>query len=238
MALNWTNALAGGAGGAFTGGGIGTALGPWGTGIGAGLGGLTGFLTGLFGGDKNEQTGRESSGLEWLFGTPEGVQLFNQFSPEQQKALTIARDQALQQLQNPYEGFEPIRQSALNTFFQDIVPKLQHQFSASGQNAISSPVLQTNLSSAGSNLAQQLAAQQSQYGLQNRNLALKQLGIGLTPMFGQTQTSGTQGAFGATAPILGKGLVGGLAGYYGAEPGKQNFATFRNSALQSLSGGI
>lgn len=238
MALNWTNALTGAAGGGLTGAGLGTALGPWGTGIGGALGAIAGGISGLVGGNADAQTGQESNGLEWLFGTPEGLKLFNQFSPEQQQALTQARDQALQQLQNPYEGFEPIRQNALNTFFQDIVPRLQHQFSASGQNAISSPVLQTNLSSAGSNLAQQLAAQQSQYGLQNRGLALQQLSLGLKPMYGQTQQAGSQGVFGSTSPYLAKGLVGGLSGYYGAKEGDRNFDVFRNSALKSLAGGV
>lgn len=229
---NWANALGGAAGGGLTGAGIGAAFGPIGAGIGGGLGFLGGGLSGLFGGGSDQQ-GNESNGLEWLFGTPEGQQMFSQFSPEDQQALGQLRDQAMQQLQNPYEGFEPIRQSALNTFFQDIVPGLQQQFSSSGQNAISSPVLQTNLSSAGSGLAQRLAAQQSQFGQQNRQSALQQLGMGIRPM-GQTQSQGTQGIAGTLAPHLAKGAIGGLAGYYGAKPADRSFDMFRNSALKAL----
>lgn len=165
MAFNLGGALSGGLGGAGTGATLGSFGGPVGTGVGAGLGALIGLLGGGFSGNEG------------------GFEQAQNLTPQQQSILEYLLTSGQQGMENPYEGFEPIKQNALSTFFQDIVPQLQNQFSASGSNAISSPVLQSNLSSAGAGLAQRLALLQSQYGQQNKQNALQQLQLGLKPGF-------------------------------------------------------
>lgn len=165
MALNYPGALSGLLGGAGTGAGIGSVVPGIGTGIGAGLGGLFGGLAGLFGGGTE-------GGFE---------QQPTQYTPSQLNAFQQLLSGGLQNIQNPYAGFQPIQQATTSHFFQDIVPRLQTQFAGSGANAYSSPQLQTNLSSAGAGLAERLAAFQSQYGQQAQEQGLRQLALGLTP---------------------------------------------------------
>lgn len=132
----------------------------------------------------------------------EGMESLPQFDEQQMSALHNLLSSGQQQLSNPYQGFEPIRQNALNSFQQDIIPMLTERFASSGSNAISSPQLQTNLSSAGSNLAQRLAGMQSEYGLQNKQNALSQLQLGLQSPYRSFEQSRTRGAEPALTGIL------------------------------------
>jgi hypothetical protein len=116
----------------------------------------------------------------WSGKTPDLVSV-NQYNPQQQGVLSNLLNSGQQQLNNPYQGFEPIKQDALNTFFQDIVPRLQEQFSASGSNSASSGTLKSELSGAGSGLAERLAAFQAHFGQQNQQNGLQQLQLGLNP---------------------------------------------------------
>jgi hypothetical protein len=168
MAINWGDLGAGGLGGAASGASIGTAITPGlGTGIGAGVGGLVGILASLFGGGRREG----------------GPQRLSDPSQQEQSALDYLLKSGQEGLQNPNAGFEPIRQDALNTFKQDIVPYLTNMFDASGSNSASSPVLQSNLSSAGSGLAQRLAAFQAHFAQQNETNSLNRINAGLKPAF-------------------------------------------------------
>ena len=117
----------------------------------------------------------------WLNGKTPDLLKINRYTEPQQSAMNNLLSSGQNQLQNPYQGFDPIKQDALSTFFQDIVPGLMERFSASGSNAASSPVLQTNLSSAGSGLAQKLQAFQAQFGQQEKQNALQQLQLGFNP---------------------------------------------------------
>ncbi len=105
----------------------------------------------------------------------------NNYTPEQQNVLNYLLQSGKGQLENPYQGFEPIKQNALSTFFQEIVPALQEQFSASGSNSASSGTIKSQLSGAGANLAEKLAAFQAHFGQQNQQNALQQLQLGLNP---------------------------------------------------------
>lgn len=116
---------------------------------------------------------------DFLFGTNAGIGEHPLFDPQQQQALQQILQMGLQQYQNPYEGFEPIKQNALNTFKNDIVPYLQNQFNSTGGH-FSSGVLGSSLGGAGASLADKLAAAQSQYGQQNQANARGLIGQGLT----------------------------------------------------------
>ena len=125
--------------------------------------------------------------LEWIgqqfAGKPEVIDFLSKYDPQQQQAQSSVLQSGLNQLQNPYQGYDPIKQDTMNTFYQDIVPRLQEQFSASGSNATSSPILQTNISSAGGSLAQRLQAFQSQFGQQAEQTGLQKVSLGLNPKY-------------------------------------------------------
>ena len=156
-------------------------------------------------------------------GSEDMLNLFNQFKPEQIQALSQLLQQGLantspQNQPNALEGFAPIKQEALGTFQQDIVPYLQNQLSYGGDNAISSPQLHTNLSQAGSGLAQRLASLESQYGVENRRLnqgqqqlGLQQAGLGLTPQY--------QSVFQNSQPAGWQSLLNNLIGAGGQAAG-------------------
>lgn len=117
---------------------------------------------------------------DWLFGTP--AQNISNLDPRQQPLQQSLGMQGLYNTQNPYAGFEPIRQSALTTFNQDIVPGLTSMFNrGTGSSHFGSGTLATQLSGAGATLAERLAAAQAQYGQTNQNLGLRQLQTALNP---------------------------------------------------------
>jgi hypothetical protein len=194
-------AATGAAGGAITGAGTGLAttggaLSLPAAGVGALLGGAGGGIAGAFENAYEDDTtsgtpGQTGSGgddfsfQKWLFDTPEGQQAISRFSPEQRQALSDALKSGRNRINNPSQGFEPIRQNALNTFNQRIVPSLTHQFSASGSNAPSSGTLLSQLSGAGADLSSDLASLESQFGQRNTELGLKELGLGLSPQYDQ-----------------------------------------------------
>jgi hypothetical protein len=115
---------------------------------------------------------------ELVAGKPELIHMLQPFTENQASVLDYLLESGKGQLQDPYKGFEPIKQSALSSFFQEIVPALFERFSASGSNASSSPVLHSQLSGAGASLAERLAAMQASYGQQERGNALSQLQLG------------------------------------------------------------
>lgn len=211
MAFNWQDALSGATGGALSGAGTGALFGGVGAPIGAGLGGILGLLASVLSG------GGQQGGMKQL----------STITPQQNNILDMLLQVGSQNLQNPYQGFEPIRQSALNTFYQDIVPHLQEQFTGAGgrgSNAYSSPLIQSQLSGAGSSLSQRLAAMQSQFGQQNQQNALRQLGLGLTPQF--------QPYYQQRQPGFGENL---LTGAIGAAPAALQ-AYQQNKLLDKLTG--
>ncbi len=160
MAINFGSGAAGALGGAGTGAAIGSAVPGIGTALGAGAGGLVGLLSGLFGGGKSGK--------------------FKQVpqSPQEQQIYQLLQMLGVQGLQNPYEGFEPIQQYATNQFNSEIIPGLAERFTALGGGQRSS-AFQGALGQAGADLATNLGALRSQYGLQNRQNALQMLQMGL-----------------------------------------------------------
>jgi hypothetical protein len=161
MATNYSGALSGGLGGAASGATIGTAIAPGvGTAVGAGVGGIAGLLAGLFGGGN--EGGIEQGG-----------------TPEQQNLLAMLLQLGQQNLQNPYQGFDPIQQQAEQQFATKTIPGLAERFTSLGNGAQNSSAFQGALGSAASGLHTQLGALRAQYGMQNQQNALQQLQLGL-----------------------------------------------------------
>jgi len=192
MALNWGGAGMGALGGAGTGAMTGATIGSIfpgignmiGGGIGAGVGAITGGIAGLYGG-----------------GEEGGVKTAPTINPEQQKYMSMLLGLGGNALQNPYAGFEPIRQQAMNQFQQNLVPSLAERFTSMGGGRLSSPAFAGQLGQASSGLEQALAAMQSQYGQQNQHNAMSMLALGLSPSF--------ENFYQGSQPGFGENLLGG-----------------------------
>lgn len=143
----------------------------------------------------------------------------NRFSPEQNQQLDLLSQLGIGQLQNPYQGFQPIANQARANFQNTTVPMLAERFA--GSNArLSSPSYLQQLGAAGSQLDTNLAAMQAQYGQNQQGLAHQLLGLGLQPRFDQAYFGGGDnflssllggiGRGGAQASMLGLGNQYGL----------------------------
>lgn len=134
-----------GLGGAGTGAAIGSAFGPIGTAIGA----LGGGLAGLFGGGSSKSR--------------QPAQVMPIATQNQQQLQNQALAQALSLLSGQ-NGLNPIAQQSVRRFKTETVPSLAERFtSMGGQSRLNSPQFAAQLGQAGSNLEQDLSAQQ--YGL-------------------------------------------------------------------------
>ena len=112
----------------------------------------------------------------------------------------------LQNMQNPYEGFEPLQQHLQNYFEQQILPNIAERFSSLGNNRLSSPSFAQQLQGGIKGLAENLLAHKMQYGQQNRNFGLQQAQLGLTPRYQNTYMPGQPGLLQNALPVAGNVL--------------------------------
>lgn len=162
---------------------------------------------------------------EFFFGSDPRMQQASLLNPQQQGL----QNQGIQQLMQLLQGggsqgiggapgsFEPIAQRARTQFQTQTVPGLAERFTAlGGQN---SSAFQGALGSAASGLEEGLAAQGSQYGLQQnaqlQNLIQMLLGFSARPSFENLVFQGQPGAFHGLAQGLGEGIGGFGAGALG-----------------------
>lgn len=180
------NIFGGGAKGAATG----AAAGPYGALLGLGAGALSG-------------------GLSSALSKSPRMRNVSQLTPEQQRWQSQLGNLSMQQLQNPYEGFEPIAQQARTQFQQQTIPSLAERFTSMGGGQRSS-AFQSALGQAGSGLEGNLAALRSQYGLQNRQLSGSLLSQALRPSFDVIQQPSRPGFLESSL-----GSLAGPLGQYG-----------------------
>lgn len=176
---------------------------------------------------QNMGTGQKiKQGLRNFFiGSRPEYEMLKNYAPEQENALLQMLMMGLHNQQNPYEGWEPIEKDIWNSFFSDIVPRLQTQFSASGNNSISSPVFQGITGQAAGDMSSRLAALRSQYGMQNKQFGFNQANTGLSPLYGNAQyRPGTQGLL----PQIALNAIPGVGNLAGG---------FAKSAIQRMIGG-
>lgn len=135
---------------------------------------------------------------EFFLGKQEGLYQVPTQTQQGMNVLQQLMSGGLQNLQNPYQGFGPIEQKARTSFHTQTVPALAERFTAFGGTGSSggqrSSAFQGALGAAGAGLEENLAALQSSYGIDNRNLALRQLQLGLTPQVENIFRPGTEGA--------------------------------------------
>lgn len=134
-------------------------------GVSAGLTGL-GALGSLFGKSQKAQTTQLPT-----------------LSPQQQALQAQAGQMAIEGLQDPTRGFDPIAQQARSRFQTQTMPSLAERFTSFGQGGQRSSDFMGAAAGAGADLEEGLAAQASQYGLQNRGLLQQLLGMGMQPGF-------------------------------------------------------
>lgn len=116
---------------------------------------------------------------QFLLGTPERFERIQRFEPNQVSALNNLLSMSQQRMQDPHAGFAPIQEQQMRNFQQNIIPSIAERFAGAG--ALNSSGFQGALGGAGADLASNLAALQSQYGLQNRAQSLAEFQTGMTP---------------------------------------------------------
>jgi hypothetical protein len=140
---------------------------------------------------------------EFFKGRPASLDRLPTGTANQTAAREYATQSGLQNLQNPYQGFdENVGQYATNKFNQQIVPGLAEQFTSLGgygSGALTSPGFAQQLGGAGAQLAQGLGSMRHQYGQQNIDNGLRQLEFGDRSQFQYNQNPGSNGLFGGLA---------------------------------------
>lgn len=179
-----------------------------------------------------------SAGLNYLAGKTARKGKYTRqslYSDEQNNRSNAVGNQGLKQLQNPYEGFEPIAQQARNQFYQQTIPSLSERFTSmgsyGGSNALSSPSFQQTLGSAGADMNTDLAAMQAQYGQQNQQNALQMLQFGGQPQFENVYEHGGDTALSGAAGQLGQGF-----GNFAQQGFGQMFQNYLNKPPQDTAG--
>lgn len=215
MAINFGSTLGNG----LTSAGLGASLGgPWGAAIGGLFGGGSDILAQLFGQGGTQQGSQMG---EFFTGKPAGIVSANRFSPQQLASMQQLGSMGLQGLNDPFQGFGAIRDDAMNQFKTNIIPSILERFSASGDNALSSPSLGMQLNSGAQDFGKSLASMQSQYGLQNRGQLLDMLGLSLSPQYDNYQSNAQNGLFQQILPALGMFGTNFAGNYLGGMGGKQ-----------------
>lgn len=150
-----------------------------------------------------------NSGKEVLFGKEGSYEQVPNFDEQTSGSLNFLLSDALQNLQNPQQGFEPIEAEARRNFLQSTIPALSETFQG---GRLSSPLFQKQLGYAGAGLESVLAAQKAQFGQNNRQLALNQFQVGAQPRFSTQYHSGSEGLVQQVLPIAVKAGLAAVTG--------------------------
>ena len=143
--------------------------------------------------------------------TPGGMMSASQYSPWQMQMMQNAGQQGfkgLQDLVGQKFNFAPIAQQARTNFAQQTIPSIAERFASLGTGGSQrSSYFPQLLSQAGSDLDQQLAAMQEQYGLQEKGLNAgiygQMFGAGMNPMWENMYRPGQEAGW----KTAGKGLL-------------------------------
>lgn len=129
-------------------------------------------------------TGDKSGGnplQNFLFGTPSRTEQLQRFNPQQQQAFSQLLQNALSGMQNNDFSFAPLETKARQGFKQQTVPSIAERFTSMGGQR--SSAFGQQLGQAASGLETNLAALGSQHGMQQQQILMNLLGLGLTPQF-------------------------------------------------------
>lgn len=170
----------------------------------------------IFSQPVNQNQGWWDSIKEYLFGVGPQQFSYSPYSEQGRSMLDYLLQNAQQNLQNPYQGFEELQKQIMDTYNQQILPETLERFGALGGAAPSSFAKEINMSNQG--LAQQLLAHKLGYGQQRQQQALQQAQLGLRPQYEMGYAPGQQGlipsiaqrAIPAGLNLLGMSRFGGL----------------------------
>jgi hypothetical protein len=153
--------------------------------------------------------------------TPEEIQRFPLYQPEQESYLNQILKMGMPLLQNPMAGFAPIKEEAMRQFQQELLPQLAERFAGTGN--LMGGALQS-LGGAASQFQSMLADMQARYAMANQENALRMLSMGLTPRYesmlrpATSQPTGFGNFLNWAAPIAG-GALGSFLGPVGTAAG-------------------
>jgi len=148
-----------------------------------------------------------------FFSTPTTIEQRNPYNEQQQQTFMQILQQALSQLQNPQQGFQPIAQEARRGFMEEGVPSLAERFSGLGAGSQRSSAFTGELAKGLGGLESQLESLGSQYGQRQQGLAQQLLGMGLTPQEQFLVKPGDEG-FASKLAGLGAQFGGNILGSY------------------------
>lgn len=206
---DWSGIGAGVASGAVAGGTAGAAFGPWGIPIGAALGAFgTGLSNGLSNRDKNRNSQAANTSNN---GGQGGYNQLQNYTPQQQDIFNKTGQMGLQNMQNPYQGWEPLKQQATDYWNQELSPEITNNFtSGSGGARLSSPAFASQLAAGGTGLAAMLNEQKMRYGQQNRDFGLQQAKFGSQQQFENIYEPGQVGFGEQIGDLLGKAGISSI----------------------------
>lgn len=157
-------------------------------------------------------------------GTPSRFEKIKRFGPGQEAGIEQMLSQGLGGLKEGPPSFEPIRERAMKTYQQDILPSLAERFTSMGAQRTGG--FGEARQRSGEDLSSTLAAMESQFGQQQFSNLMQMLGVGLEPTEETGYFGGDQGLFKGLIPGISKGIggmmkaiPGAVGSYYGAKAG-------------------
>jgi Sec-independent protein translocase protein TatA len=188
---------------------------------------------------------------EQLMGSPGRYRTETNYDPRQLQNFEQIGQMGMNNMQNPYQGFEPIQNEAMRQFNTQTVPGIAEQFTAMGGGQRSSN-FGKSLGQAGAGLQSMLAAQRAQYGQNQQDFGLRQAGLGQTQKYSMEYEPGQEGLLAKGGKLaLEAGMhyaTGGLTGIPAAanllgkgveafkNRGQQGQNTYQQQAQQQISG--
>lgn len=131
----------------------------------------------------NNQNGWGDTFKNFFLGTPERQYYSSPFSQNQSQGLEQLLGMGLQNQQNPYGGWEDLRNSILSDYQQNILPNILERFTGMGGGSLSSPDFAKQVTAGNQGLMSMLLAHKANLGQQNRQFGLQQSQAGLRPQF-------------------------------------------------------
>ena len=164
---------------------------------------------------------------EQLMGSPGRYRTETNYDPRQLQNFEQIGQMGMNNMQNPYQGFEPIQNEAMRQFNTQTVPGIAEQFTAMGGGQRSSN-FGKSLGQAGAGLQSMLAAQRAQYGQNQQDFGLRQAGLGQTQKYSMEYEPGQEG-------LLSKGLnLAAQAGMHYATGGLSGVPAMSNLLGQGV----
>ncbi len=159
--------------------------------------------------------------MSFLFGNKGSMNQFATQTPGQMQDADFLRSFGIQQLQNPYAGFDPIANKLQNQWTQNTVPSLAARFGSLGDNKLTSGAFTSQVQGSQNQLNDIIGSLGSQYGQNNINSALNMINSGMRPQFEniyqpsrtgfvQNTWNNAQQTVNSLAPMAAKAFTGGF----------------------------